>query len=106
MASEGAGCALLAGLLLLSACGPAYGEPRAARQSALPVDVVAFVERRELCDHFRGEDPYDAERAAELRAAMAKNCAGTDRELATLRRKYAADRRVIRRLARFEDTVE
>ncbi len=99
--------AFLAGLLLLAACAPAYGEAGpASRPAPLPADVAAFVARRESCDHFRGEDPYDAERAAELKAAMARDCTGTDRALAALRRKYAGDRRVIRRLAAFDDTVE
>ena len=28
----------------------------------LPADVATFVERRDLCDHFRGEEPYDEQR--------------------------------------------
>jgi hypothetical protein len=41
---------------LLSVAPSGYGaESNAA--SGLPLDVAAFKERRDLCDHFRGEEP-------------------------------------------------
>jgi hypothetical protein len=39
---------------------------------AVPADVAKFKDRRDLCDHFRGEEPYDEERRAFL-AAKCKN---------------------------------
>lgn len=77
-----------------------------AAPQGLPRDVVSFVERRDVCDHLRGEDPYDPSRAAELRAKLAANCAGTDKKLAELRRKYAGNRKVMKRLSRYEAHIE
>ena len=31
----------------------------ALAQASRPSDVATFVERRDTCDHFRGEEPYD-----------------------------------------------
>ena len=74
--------------------------------ATLPADVRAFKKRRDECDHFRGEEPYDAERAAFLRAALSRTCDGTDAELAALRRRYAADATVVAALADYDDLVE
>lgn len=72
----------------------------------LPTDVASFIERRDACDHFRNEEPFDAKRAAELRIKLAETCTGTDRALAALKRKYAGDRKLMHRLSRYEDRVE
>ncbi|MCC2976434.1 hypothetical protein LK533_07075 [Sphingomonas sp. PL-96] len=72
----------------------------------LPADVVAFRERRDECDHFRGEDPYDAERAAFLSEALARTCTGTDAELKALRARYAANAAILAALADYEDEAE
>jgi hypothetical protein len=73
---------------------------------AVPADLAAFRARRDACDHFRGEDPYDAKRAAFLAAEVAKACTGTDRELADLRKRYAGDAKVMGVLERYEDKIE
>lgn len=74
--------------------------------ASLPAEVLAFRERRDECDHFRGEDPYDAERGAFLSAALERTCTGTDAELKTLRTRYAADAIVLAALADYEDQAE
>ena len=107
------------GLLLVSGLAgcerPATGlpEPAATVASAaqspwqgLPPDVVAFHEKRSLCDHFRGEEPYDAQRAAFLKAELARTCAGSDQALANMRQRYAADPKVIASLQPYEDRIE
>ena len=73
---------------------------------ALPRDVVAFERKRDLCDHFRGEDPYDAERAAFLLDAMNRNCRGTDRALRRLRARHAERPKVLEALAGYDDRIE
>jgi hypothetical protein len=81
--------------------------PAAAAPSvALPQDVAAFVADRDGCDHFRGEDPYDAKRAAFLAKALERLCTGSDRKLAALRTHYAANARILARLADYEDRIE
>ena len=74
--------------------------------SALPAEVAAFVARRERCDHFRGEDPYDKERGRFIAEQLAKACGGTDAALARLRRRYVENQRVIETLSDFEDQIE
>lgn len=74
--------------------------------SAIPLEVDKFREKRDMCDHFRGEDPSNAKRAAELAAEMEKTCRGTDQALAELRNKYASNSMVITALKEYEDKVE
>lgn len=93
-------------VLLLASVLAACASPAHVGARGLPADVAAFIERRDSCDHFRGEEPYDAERAAHIKAALAASCTGTDRELAALRRKYAADPHLMGRLSRYEDRIE
>ncbi len=74
--------------------------------SGLPVDVTKFKQRRDLCDHLRGEEPYDAERRKFLEENMNKNCAGTDKELESLKLKYKHNEAVLRVLAGYEIRIE
>jgi hypothetical protein len=75
---------------------------------ALPHDVETFVERREGCDHMRGETPEPAEkkRMREVNREIAKLCKGTDNALTRLKKKYARDQMVMQRLSEFEDSIE
>lgn len=90
--------------LLLFAIAPI----RAFAQAELPGDVSAFVERRNICDHFRGEHTGGASRArdAQVNEASTKYCSGTDLELARLRKTYAQNPQVILALSKFEDCID
>ena len=55
-----------------------------------PFDVEEFIDRREICDHFRGEEPYDADRAKFLTEQILEACTGTDRELQKLKQSQAS----------------
>jgi hypothetical protein len=68
--------------------------------------IANFTTHRDLCDHFRGEEPYDAARASEIAAKVKRYCTGTDRELRRLRKRYAHNPRVLQRLSAYEDTIE
>ncbi len=72
----------------------------------LPADVTAFIEKRGTCDHFRGEEAYDAARAAYINKQLHLNCKDTDKTLSVLRKKYAANPIVLRELAGYETTIE
>lgn len=80
--------------------------------SKLPVDVQAFTDDREGCDHFRGEpwDPGDDPNTKERREFIFKNirelCTGTDNKLASLRKKYRKNPTVIRHHRQYEDQIE
>lgn len=81
---------------------------RASAAEKLPADARAFIEKRQGCDHMRGEvpDPTDAQRMREVSREIGKLCKGTDRRLAELKRKYAADRAIMRQLNQFETHIE
>lgn len=74
--------------------------------SDFPKDVAVFIEKRDLCDHFRGEDPYDAARRKFLEKKLAEFCSGTDRVLSELKQKYRNDPVVLKRLSGYEEDIE
>ncbi|WP_332809076.1 hypothetical protein [Stenotrophomonas sp.] len=51
---------------------------------AMPADVRAFIERENTCQHFAGEEPYDAQRRKELEDAMDEVCSDRERRFAAL----------------------
>jgi hypothetical protein len=77
-----------------------------ASRLELPADILEFRAKRDLCDHFRGEEPYDSKRAAFLTAELARNCTGTDQALADLRRRHANDPKAIAALKDYESRIE
>jgi hypothetical protein len=67
-------------------------------QNYLPRDVQRFVDRRGDCD--------DVRRMKEVRRDLPKACAGTDRELVQLKRKYAANSTIMQILNQFDAGIE
>ncbi|MBI0538923.1 hypothetical protein D9599_25555 [Roseomonas sp. KE2513] len=86
-------------LAVLLTLGPALA-------ADLPREVAAFVARRDRCDHFRGEDPADPVRSAQIARALEVNCRGTDAELARLKRRHGGDPAIRARLGRYDPQVE
>lgn len=74
----------------------------------LPRDVQRFVDRREGCDHMRGEipDPEEKSRMNEVSRELRKLCSGTDKELTQLKRKYATNSTIMQILNQFEGGIE
>lgn len=89
--------------VLMFVSGVANSE-QAAR--ALPADVQAFVEQRDICDHFRGEYPYDEERRQFLGKNITVLCTGTDARLAALKQKYLGSEAVQSALSGYEVDIE
>lgn len=87
-------------LLLTSTC------LHAGAQAQLPADVARFIEKRDGCDHFRGEEPYDAERRAFLLKNMNKLCKDTDRQLARLKKKYTQQPAIMEKLNDYDEQIE
>jgi hypothetical protein len=77
-------------------------------QGYLPRDVQRFVDRREACDHMRGDIPDPSEKRPMNGVAREINmlCAGTDRELVQLKRKYATNSTIMQILTQFETGVD
>ena len=84
---------------------PTAAKPKPA-MAVLPVDVRNFMQRRDLCDHLRGEESYDPQRADELEEGMEKNCSGTDKELRDLRKAYARNPEIKAKLAKYQTEIE
>ena len=78
----------------------------AASAEPFPREVTAFMVARDGCDHFRGEEPYDAERRAYIDENVAELCHGTDATLAMLRRRYASDTAVTAALKGYDARIE
>lgn len=81
-------------------------------QSKLPGEVRAFVDRRDGCDHFRGE-PWDLGDDSEVKGRrefifrqIKTLCRGTDKQLTGLRKRYAKNKEVVEKLAEYEDAIE
>ena len=78
----------------------------AVAQTRLPEEVARFIERRNACDHFRGEEAYDAQRREFLEQQMLKLCVGSDKELAELKKKYSGNKAVVTKLNEYEAQIE
>lgn len=79
-----------------------------AAELPLPSDVNKFIEKREGCDHIRGEipEPSQKQRMREVNRENGKLCKGTDKALAQLKKKYAKNPQVLQRLDEFEPDIE
>lgn len=71
-------------------------EQRVQRElKAVPIAVRDFLERRAGCNHWGGEEGYDAERAAQIAAAARKlRCRQIEADEKRIKRRYAKSRRV------------
>ncbi len=78
----------------------------AASAAPFPREVTEFMVARDSCDHFRGEEPYDAARRAYIVENIAELCRGTESPLALLRQRYASDPSVTAALRSYEDQIE
>ena len=78
----------------------------AQAQDKWPSDLAQFIERRNGCDHFRGEEPYDKERREFLNQKMTELCAGTDKALANLKDKYRRNKKIMAVLNEYEPQIE
>lgn len=68
-----------------------------------PTAVFDYVSRRLGCDHFGGEEGYDAERRAQIAAAVAElRCDALDADAADLKRRHADSPRLLALIARAE----
>ncbi|MCC4609880.1 hypothetical protein [Xanthomonas campestris] len=57
----------------------------------MPDDVRALVDDYDTCEHFAGEEPYDADRRHEIEVAVAQFCTPAPARLAKLMQQYRND---------------
>ena len=95
---------LLYCLLFVSSVATAANKP-------VPKEVQNFVAERILCDHFRGE-PYEGNSPEQLARknfvidSLDIYCAGTDKRLAALKRRYKNNEAAMKQLNKFEEKIE
>lgn len=87
------------------------GAVMAAGNATLPPEVEAYIKERELCEHFRqepfeGNTPEQIKRREFLQESIELHCAGTDRRLAALKKRYIGNRAVRLRLEQYEIETE
>lgn len=83
-------------LLMLAGCGKSSTAP--------PQDVLDFVKRRTDCNHWAGEEGYDAARRAEINAAYTKlRCATLQADEVALKTRYSGNASVQQLLGRKPD---
>jgi hypothetical protein len=104
LTERGTRTAFLLTLILAQQLAPARGEPAKPAGPNLPADAAAFVERRTGCNHWAGEDPYDAARGRQIAAAIkALGCDAVEADERRLRQRHSRDPAVLRALDRASD---
>jgi len=78
----------------------------AEEEKIYPDDVLAFIEKRDACNHFRGEEPYSEERRKFINENLTELCVGTDAELAKLKESHSRDELVLKKLSNYETDIE
>ncbi len=68
---------------------PAAATPAAA--PALPADMQAAAANFEMCEHWAGEEPYDADRKKQIEDGIAASCGPLKAALPGLKAKYGSD---------------
>ena len=64
-----------------------------------PADVAGYVMRRAACNHWAGEEGYDAARRAQInREATALRCNEIDRDEAALMKRYGDRPNILRQI--------
>ena len=82
--------AMIAALLLAPALGDFGNDPKFSDLRNLPYDVRAHIDRQRNCNHWAGEEPYDADRRRQIAAAVRDlRCTRLEAEEHQLRRRYA-----------------
>jgi hypothetical protein len=89
-----------------SAIGLTIASNAKALTDDLPSDVKAFDTKRVNCLHFLGEEPYNAERKAELIKNVKNYCTGTDKKLARLKKKYSKNAAVLAKLNTYDVDIQ
>lgn len=67
----------------------------------LPNNVQEFIAKKQNCDHFLNEFPYDNERKKFLRENILKYCPDTDQQLDALKKMYSNNNAVLDKLSSF-----
>ncbi len=76
-----------------------------ALRKDMPPDAGDFIRRAVICNHWAGEEPYDEERRAQINAMVQElRCRELDADQASLRKQYAGNAEVLRRIRQSRST--
>ena len=67
-----------------------------------PTDIANFIARSESCYHWLGEEPYEAERAADIKKNVSESCDDLSKRLVKLKARYSRNRKVTLLLNEFD----
>lgn len=83
-------------LLVATSCyAYAADDPIATFKAGQPKAVVDLIERIEGCNHWGGEEPYDAERREQIRRAVVElRCGALEADEAKLLKQFRHDEKV------------
>jgi len=80
-------------------------DPLASLKKGQPKDVSELIDRLVGCNHWTGEEPYDAERKQEISSAIADlKCARLAKDEAAARKRYANEPGTIKALQQARET--
>lgn len=67
-------------------------DPLAKLKSGQKKPVAALIDRMVYCNHWQGEEPYDADRAKEINSAILElRCGALDKDEASILKRYKSD---------------
>lgn len=75
----------------------------AAPAGGWPADVAALKEKYDTCEHFAGEEPYDADRRKQIEDAIEANCRPVKNALPGLKAKYKDNAEVMALIKPWEE---
>ena len=97
---------MLAAVIAAAALGH-FTDPDLAHLNALPRDVRVLIDRKISCEHWAGEEPYDAGRRREIEKAVRElRCDSLERDEARLRRRYAGSKPVLKAIGDYPAAIE
>jgi len=84
----------------------ASDDPLAHLKKGQPKDVIELIDRLVGCNHWSGEDAYDAERGQEIASALADlKCERLEEDVAVARKRYAKRPSTIKVLQKAKETT-
>ncbi|KQQ18512.1 hypothetical protein ASF53_24330 [Methylobacterium sp. Leaf123] len=92
---------LLSALMLVQRPALAQADPAIspAERKSLPAEVVTYLERRRGCNHWSGEEAYDAPRGRQIAAAVERlGCDAVEADETRLRQRYGRNPAVLKAL--------
>lgn len=83
----------------------ANDDPLASLKKDQPKDVIELIDRLVGCNHWSGEEPYDAERRKEISSAMKDlKCKRLEQDELAARKRYAKKPDTIKALQKAKET--